>query len=250
MRPQEFAPMQSPAVAPHTCTHAHRLNIVRALPFFVGLPESTLLEVNAAFTTRAIEPGQIIYMAGDAAASLFVAAVGTVKIVRHTLRGKDVLIDILGPGALFGSLAILGDVSYAETAEAKTAGCLLTIDAQAFLSLLQRFPTAAVATLGVVAARLQEAHEAIRQVTALSAEQRIATELLRLAAYYGERTPDGLRIAIPLARQEIADKVGATVETASRVLSRYEREGIVHSGRLWIEVLDLDLLADLAMERG
>lgn len=239
----------SAAADPHTCSHHHRLEILCALPFFAGLDDTALHEVNASFSSLPMDAGEPIYMAGDPATRLYVVAVGAVKIVRHTLRGKDVLLGILGPGELFGSLAILGDSEYADTAEAKTDGCILAIDAHDFDALLRRYPAAAVATLGTVAARLQEAHEAIHQLAALSVEQRLAAELLRLAARHGERHGNSVRITLPLARQELGDKVGATVETVSRVLSRFEREGVIESGRQWIAVSDVDALVELATER-
>ena len=234
----------------HTCSQERRLEILHALPFFADLDHAAMHEVNDCFVAQAADPGQLIYTAGEDAHRLFVVAVGAVKIVRHTLRGKDVLLEILGPGEPFGSMAILGDTVYADTAEAKSTGCILAINAQQFDRLLRKHGSIAVATLHIVSERLQRAYESVRMAIALSAEQRLAAELLALAARNGKQEDTMVRITLPLARQELADKIGVTIETVSRIVSVLERQGVLKAGRQWIGITDLDGLVALATERG
>jgi CRP/FNR family transcriptional regulator, nitrogen oxide reductase regulator len=79
-----------------------------------------------------------IYFSGDRAGHLCVVASGQVKLLRHTLAGQDVLVDVLSPGEFFGALSSLEDTTYTETAQAHTAICVLRIAAEEFRSLLAR----------------------------------------------------------------------------------------------------------------
>ena len=193
-------------------------------------------------------PIESIYYAGAAADQLFVVAAGKIKLTRHSLSGQDVLLEILAPGDFFGTLALLGDAGYPDTAEALTQVCVLRIDAQAFQAILLRYPAVAVAVLQETAARLQRAQETIRQLSAFSVERRIAAILLALGSKVGEPSTEGLLLQIPFTRQELAAMAGATVETASRVVSRLEGAGIVRSGREWIAIADQTRLAGAAEE--
>jgi len=65
------------------------------------------------------------YFWGAPAARLYVVAAGKIKLSRHTLSGQDVVLDLLGPGDFFGSLEILGDEGYPDTAQAQTQVCVL-----------------------------------------------------------------------------------------------------------------------------
>jgi CRP-like cAMP-binding protein len=102
--------------------------------------------------------------------------------------------------------------------------------------------------LQVTAQRLQAAQETIRQLSAYPVERRIASILLSLGQKLGEPSEHGLLLQVPLTRQELADMAGATVETASRVVSRLETAGVLSTGRQWIAITDPQRLAALAQE--
>lgn len=170
----------------------------------------------------------------------------TIRLGRPTIDGQDVLLDILGPGDHFGSLAELGDTTYREDVIAHTDCCILSTTADAFRRVLQRYPAVALATLDLVAERLRAAHETIEQMSVYPVERRVAATLLKLAERAGRRDGDALLIEMPLSRQDLADMTGAKVETVSRVMSELRRAGLVESGRRWIAIRDRERLAALA----
>ncbi len=163
-------------------------------------------------------------------------------MARPTVDGQDVVLDFLGPGEHFGSLAELGDAAYREDVTAHTHACILYTTADDFNALLRQYPAVTLATLGIVASRLRTAHSMIEQLSAYPVEHRVAATLLHLARKRGSEGRQGLLIDIPLSRQDIADMTGATVETVSRVMSQFRRDGLIDSGRRWISVLDVDAL--------
>ncbi len=238
-------PLEIEPVQPEACTLDMRLQVLHQVPFFADLSHAEVEEINRSFTAHGYQADETVYFAGDTAHRLYVVATGKVKLLRHTLAGQDVLLEILAPGEFFGSLTVLGDEHYAETAQAQTGCCVLGIAGDDFQSILQCFPAVALRVLTLTAERLKAAHETIRQLSAHSVEQRIAAVLLKLAEKVGEEGEEGLLIQMPLSRQDLAALTGTTVETASRTLSQFRKEGLIRSGRQWIAVTDQEGLASL-----
>lgn len=241
-------PLRVERIEPQQCSYDRRLHVLGRTPFFAGLKGVELARINDFFQEEGYEAGEAVYFAGDPASRLYVVAAGKVKVTRHSLSGQDVVLAILAPGDFFGSLAILGDAIYADTVQAQTQVCALSVDVQAFQRILLDHPSVAAAALQETAQRLQAAHETIRQLSAFPVERRIAAILLALGHKLGEKSSEGLLLQVPLSRQELADMAGATVETTSRVISKLEQAGIVRSGRQWIAITDSDRLLELAQE--
>lgn len=173
-------------------------------------------------------------------------ASGQVKLLRHSLGGQDVLLDILKPGDYFGSLSTLVDDVYPDTAQAHTAVCVLRISSDTFRTLLQQYPSVALAVLDITAKRLQESQEIIHRLSTDSVEQRIAAVLLKLAHKLGEISDEGILIQMPLSREDLAQMTGTTTETASRIISQLQKEGLVHTGRQWMAITNKPGLEKIA----
>lgn len=246
MRGAYRPPSTSHAIDSGGCTIEHRLEVLRAVPFFRHLSLDELQPINDRFQSRAFAGQQAIYTAGTPAERLYVVAHGKVKLVRHTVRGQDVLLDIVGPGELFGSLAALGDREYTDAAQAQSSACVLSIDSADFEMILERSASVALAVLKVVAGRLQEAHEAISQISTMPVEVRVAAALVKLAEKLGVESAEGVLIQSPLSRQDLAAMVGATVESVSRVMSEFRRQGLIAGGRGWVAVRDMATLRETA----
>lgn len=240
------SPVRAVDVSPLVCTPADVRRILAGTPFFHTLTRDDVDAVAGVFRQTHFAAGDAIHRAGEDATRLSIIAAGMVKILRPTPDGQDVLLEILGPGEFFGSLAMLGDVTYPDDATAHTACCVLQATADDFQGLLQRYPAAALATLLFVAGRLRSAHETIEQLSARPVEQRVAATLLKLADRVGMSTDGAILIQMPLSRQDLADMTGAKVETVSRVISELRRSGAVESGRKWIAIADRDALETVA----
>ncbi len=241
-------PLKPEEIEPHMCTIHARLDILSRVPFFAGLPPEAVAEINQLFHEHGYEPGQPIYYAGDRATRLFVVAVGKVKLLQHAFSGQDVLLDILTPGEFFGNLPVLGADAYPDTALAQTMCCILTVAAADFQTILQRYPAVTLSVLSIVSQRLHAAQERVRQLSAHPVEYRLAAALLKLAEKLGQPQPEGLLIQMPLSRQDLAEMTGTTIETASRVMSQFQKEGLIRTGRQWVAVADLKGLAALVEE--
>lgn len=231
-------PLEVEAPEPAHCSLDLRLRLLAQVPFFARLSPAEVREVDRSFVDRGFQAGDLIYAAGDPAGRLYVILAGTVKLVRHTLSGQDVVLDLLSPGEFFGALSVLGDEEYPDTAHAQTGCCLISIEAADFQAIMQRYSPVALAVVDVIQARLHAAHDMIRQLSAQPVDSRIAAALLKLADRMGRPEGDRILIRAPLSRQDLADMVGTTLETASRVISQFRKAGLIESGRQWIAVVD------------
>ena len=246
MSKRRKSPVKIEPIETHMCGLDVRLSVLHRVPFFAALPHEDIARIDRLFREYGYAAGETIYFSGDRARHLYVVASGQIKLLRHTLAGQDVLIDVLPPGDFFGTLSTLEEMVYADTAQAQTSVCVLAITAEDFRGLLTRYPSAALAVLDITSKRLHEAHEMVRQISAYPVEQRIAYILSRLAGKFGETSDEGLLIQMPLTRDDIAQMTGATAETASRVMSQFQKDGVISSGRQWVAITDPARLAALA----
>jgi CRP/FNR family transcriptional regulator, nitrogen oxide reductase regulator len=235
-------------VDPAVCSLEYRLKIIGRLPFFRHLPAEAIVEINRLFEDRDVPAEQAIYFEGDPGEHLYLVAMGKVKLLRHTASGRDVLLDILRGGEYFGSLTILGGRGYTETAVAQTDCCILQISSSNFEKILNRYPDVSLKVLQAVGKRLEESQEIVKQLSVYSADQRIAAALIRLAKKMGEQKEGGMLIQLPFSRLDLAAMTGTTVETVSRVMSRFAKQGLVTAGRKWVEINDIQGLEHIARE--
>lgn len=229
-----------------SCSPERRFELLHDVPFFEALPDEALRDVDSRFKEVGFGAGEPIYGAGEPATHLHMVAAGKVKLSRYGPDGKEVVLELLGPGDLFGGLAALGDERYLDSAQAHTACCVLRVDADEFQDLLRRYPSTALAVLDFTGRRLREAHDTIRSLSVDPVERRLAATLLRLARRHGEGAGAEVVLQTPLPQQDLAAMSGTTVETVSRVLGRFRRRGLVRSGRQWIVIADAEALRDLA----
>lgn len=229
-------PLQPVDITPEMCSPAMRLQILGGVPFFSGLGAPDLEEINRLFREQGFQPREIIYFEEDSAEQFYVLAAGKAKLMRHTRTGKDVLLDLLRVGDYFGSLSSSPDETYTETAQAHTAVCTLTIGKDIFRSILSNRPEVALRVLEITTGRLAASQEMVRQLSAHPVKQRIAYILLKLADKFGQPRGKGVLIQTPLSRDELADMVGTTTESASRAISQLQKAGLIKTGRQWVSI--------------
>ena len=243
--PRQKSPVRLDWMDPEVCSLDYRLKIIGRLPFFKHLPAEAISKINALFHDRDVSADERIYFEGDEAGHLYLVAMGKVKLVRNTASGRNVLLDILHGGDYFGSLSTFGGRVHTETAIAQTDCCILQISSEDFDTILAEYPDVTRKVLEAVSKRLTESQEIVKQLSAYTVEQRIASALLRLAGKLGETRGQGVLIQLPFSRQDLAAMTGSTTETVSRVMSRFAEDGLVKSGRKWVTITDKKRLEEL-----
>jgi len=200
-----------------------------ATPMFDALPPPLRERVAAMATLRDLGKGELLWNTGDRAENLTVVVSGRVKVVRHA-EAADVILEMFGPGDAVGAVAVYNEIPYPATAIAMEATTLLLLPRRDWFDLLERDPKFSRAVL-LAMTRLNMA--LTRKLTAMHGTRvpaRIASLFLSLAERMGRDTPEGVEIPLALSRQEIAGFVGTTVESAIRVMSKWNREGLLVTG--------------------
>jgi CRP-like cAMP-binding protein len=245
---RKTTPLKDFSLNSHRCSVDLRLEKLSMVPFFTDLDKDELTTINQQFGAAHHHADETIYHQDERATMLRVVVHGAVKLVRHTMDGKDVLLDMLQPGEYFGNFSTTGNVGYSETARAQTDVCFLSIRMSDFRSLLNDYPKVAMRVLDITADRLKSSQKKIRHLTTLSVKNRIAHILVMLSEKFGEQTAHGLLLQLPLSRKDLADMAGTSTETASRIMSRFQEDGLITSGRQWVAINDRNRLKKKAEE--
>ncbi len=209
---------------------------LRQRPVFAGLPAR---EIDALATLAVEETHRarsFIFMEGDPSRWFYLVKSGHVKIVRHSKTGKDVVLELLGPGEVFGGVAVIEKRPYPAAAQATESTVVLKIPADPMIALAERHPAFIKETALMIGRRLRAAHDSVKSLSVDPVEARLAAALLKLAEREGTRGKAGEGVTLPfhLTRQSLADMTGTTVETTIRILSRWLRDGLLvdDGGRL------------------
>ncbi len=242
MNKRRKTPLEIEKIEADSCTIDLRLKIIHALPFFKNLAHEEIHEINKSFSDAQFSVGDIIYLKGEKAARLCVIASGSVKLIKQNNNGNEILIDILKQGEFFGNLDPFGNAVYQETAIVQTHSCIMKIDTENFRGILKKLKSTALIVLDIMSKRLREAQDLIKKLSSSSVENRIAHTILKLGEKLGEQKEIGLLIQIPLSRNDIAGMTGTTPETASRIISRLQKDGIIETGRKWLAIKKIDRL--------
>ena len=206
------------------------LGAVRSLPVFRGLSVEDQRRIAALASVREYARGDVVWNEGDAAEALTILIRGRVKIVRHAEAG-DVILELFGPGEPVGAIAVYNYMPYPASAVCMERVTVLVIPRREFFELLDRNPEFARAIIREQTKLVVALMRKVEEMRGQRVDTRIAQLFLTLAERMGQPGPEGVEIALALTRQEVADMVGTTVESAIRVLSRWGREGVLISGQ-------------------
>ena len=205
---------------------------------FRGLDPGEISAIIATARHRRVARRGVFFHQGTRASALHVLLHGRVKLVQTTAEGHQVVVRIVGPGDMFGGVALLGDTAYPATAEAISAGEALAWPGPEIARLLTRHPTLALNALRVLANRLGELQDRYRELATERVERRVAHALARLARQAGRRDERGVRIDMTLTRQALAELAGTTLYTVSRILSAWQARGLIEAGRARVVIRD------------
>lgn len=222
----------------------NKLAIIKRVPFFSGLTEDELLPISYKFAERKIKKGEYLFWEREPATCLYVIKEGRVKILKHSAEGREVLLEIVTPGETCGAGVIFSGTQYAS-ARALENSKVYYLSKQDLLGLIRTHKNLAENIIIFLGRKLLQAHEMMMGLVWGKVEQRIAALLLGLSEKHGSQVPEGTRINIRLTRQDMADFVGTTVETAIRVISRFKKEGILTSDSRGIILKDKERLKEL-----
>lgn len=221
-------------------------SLLTHLPPFSKLDRRDIRKILDQATSRRYEDGVAIFDEGAPAERLFMLLDGHVRAVRITATGEQVTALHIPAGQLLGIARALGRDTYPATALTATESIVLSWPTHlwdTFSSDYEGFATETYKTVGI---RMGEMHNRIVEMATQHVEQRVANALLRLVNQTGRKAPDGIEIDFPITRQDLSELTGTTLHTVSRLLSSWEKRGLVQSKRKRIKVTNPHALVEIS----
>ena len=195
----------------------------------------------------AYEKGATIFREGDPADRIHFLFVGKVKIVKAG-PDRDLILEILGPGEPVGAVAVFERHPFPASAIALEPSGTISIPEGRFFDLIEKRPELTRRLLAGLTLRLMNVNRRMADMTG-SVEYRVARLFATLSERMGQaRTAEGVFVALPLSRQDIADLAGTTIETAIRIMSRWQKEGIVETDKKGFLIRDAARLKAMGQE--
>ena len=210
----------------------------RRSDFLIGITESQAADILNRGNRVHLKSGNILFHQGDPAYKSFLVLNGRLKLIKLHEEGKETILRYIGPGEITAIISVFKEKEYPATAETIGATEAVGWDKQTMMRLMLEYPPLSVNMLRCTINRLDELQNRYLEICAEQVEQRIARALLRIMKQSGRKTEDGIRIDFPLTRQELADYIGTTIFTVSRILSTWEKKGWIKSKREQIIVCD------------
>jgi CRP-like cAMP-binding protein len=189
-------------------------------------------------SSRRFDPGAAVFREDETAENFFLLLDGTIRVVRITPDGEQITSIHISPGQLFGFAQAIGRSTYPANAVAASEVVVLSWPTTLWQTFVREYPGFADQIYATVGHRLHEMNTLLTDMSTLHVEQRIARALSRLVRQAGRRVEEGIEISFPMTRQDVSEMTGTTLHTVSRLLSAWERDGIILSQRKRIIVCD------------
>jgi len=209
------------------------------IPLFSKSSEASLLSLARECRFKNVEKGEILFFQSDPSESAYIVRAGNISIILNSPDGREMVINEMHSGDLFGELGILTKKSRSTSAIARTNSELLVISRQAFLSVIENEPSLALRMLEMTAQRLQMSGKREGALAFMDAQARLARLLLELE----EQEQD--KGYVTISQEELAHHTGLIRQTVAKALGKWRRVGWLITGRGRILILNRKALEDL-----
>jgi len=215
-----------------------KLYLLQRVWLFAGLDHADLDLILPLTREQPCPPGWIVVHQGDTSGDMFAVLQGRVKVVAN-VEGEEVLLSIMGPGEVFGEIALLDGGARSATVTTLEACRLLVLSREAFRSLLFTVPPLGVRLLETLAKRIRVLTERAESSSARDVPSRLARAVLGLSGQFGAPAGTGrTRVTVNLSQQELANLIGASREIVNRWLGRFAKRRILRHDKGVLTVLD------------
>ncbi len=217
-----------------------KIGYLQMVDIFRDLTEAEIEEIDRATTITTCRRGKILYMPEDTSEVLFLLKQGRVQLYRISPDGKKLVIATIGPGAVFGEMALIGQGMHNTFAEAVEECELYVMSRDDVERLLLTKPKVALRIFEVLGRRLKEAEARLEEIAFKSIPARLASLLLQLADEAGSETIVGH------THQDLGERIGTYRETTTQTLNTFKAGGLIDIGRKRITILDREGLRRIA----
>ena len=226
---------------------AEKARLLRRSFIFRDLDETLLGRLARLSQTHRLAAGNLLFHQGEEGDALYGVAEGLVRIWVSGDGGKELTLQLLESGDVFGEIALLDGLPRSASAEAVEDSLLVVVKRDAFLPLLEAEAGLARHVIELICERLRDSTNRASEFAFLGLATRLARKLGQLAIAHGHDEPDGsVRIALKLSQGELAQMLGVTREAVNKQLKLWAQEGLVTHGHGQVLIHDRKRLARIA----
>jgi CRP/FNR family transcriptional regulator, cyclic AMP receptor protein len=205
----------------------------------------------AATTTLAHHPARtVIFQKGDPGSSMMAVIRGKVKICTQSIDGKELVLNLINRGGLFGEIALLDGEPRTADAVTLEETDVLVLERARFQPFLSERPDLALRLISVLCKRLRQTSEHLEDTMFFEAPSRLARSLLRLAEAFGKVEDSGTRLDIKLSQQQLGSLVGVSRESVNKQLGEWQRGGLIDFAGGIITLRDRRAIEGIASANG
>ncbi len=212
---------------------------------FEGLSDADLADLDDRFAMVTFRKGELIYSPYDRGEALFLIESGRVRLFRSASDGRQLTLSIIDEGMAFGQITVLDAPLNDAYAEAMSDCILRVLRVSDLERAIAAHPRVAMNLLRTLSERLRAAEDQIENLAFHSVPSRLAAKLLDLMDRYGRVTPAGIRIDERFTHMQMAEMIGTSRETLTKVLNELRESGLIDVRERMVWVLDVDGLERL-----
>lgn len=220
--------------------------VIERNQLFRGLPKTTIERIAALATRRTYAEGAVVFMRGDPGDSLCGVVSGRVRISASRPGGREVFLNVMGPGDAFGEIGLLDGKPRTATATALARTELLILRRERFAELLASEPSLARHLIQLLCERVRWTAQLMEDSALLSVPARLAKRVLSLARQAGGDPVSGAKVSI--SQEELAQFLGLSRQVVNQHLQAWKQAGWVTSGRGSITLADVRALERVTRE--
>jgi len=214
-------------------------NFLEGLPLLADFSKSSFSLLASECRLRQVEKGEILFFQSDPSDSAYIVKSGNISIILNSPDGREMVINQMRPGDMFGELGIITKKTRSTSAIAQSKSEVLTIPKRVFTEIVKSEPQFAIRMLEITAERLQTSGKRESALAFLDAQARLARLLLELE----EQEQD--KGYITISQEELAHHTGLIRQTVAKALGKWRRAGWLITGRGRILILNKKALEEL-----
>lgn len=190
-----------------------------------------------------------IFFADETSDNIYLIKQGRIKLTRASKSGREVILDILGPGEIFGELSLTGEENRSHTAEALDDAVVCIITRPDFEDILRRHPEMALKVIKLIGLRRRELEMRMEDLLFQPLANRLALTLLWQAQRHGISESNG-SVRIPLSQRDLAHLIGSSRESVAEQLTEWKKQGLVKTRYRTIRIINLEIMKNFLTENS
>ena len=191
---------------------------------------------------------EVIFRKGDPGLGMMAVLRGRIKIRVSSPSEREMVLNIIDEGQVFGEIALLDGMERTADAVAMVPSELLVLDRREFVPFLGRHAETCMKLIGVLCQRLRQTSEQLEDAVFLLQAARLGKTLLRLAGNYGQQIERGIRIDLKLSQREFGALVGIRREAMNRQLAEWRDSGLISIDRGYITIPEIEAFQEFIDE--